>query len=117
MVKGSAAEGATRSNTEARGAGLGGVKKGSAAEGATRSNTEAYLPHPDEQLVLMPDTSTSNLCSGWVLYTQRSTSGGKTWLPVQYASARLPKYMDTWTPCEQEALGAGSKFDGTHSES
>ena len=23
---------------------------------------ETYLPHPDEQLVLMPDTSTSNLC-------------------------------------------------------
>ena len=72
---------------------------------------ETYLPHPDEQLVLMPDTSTSNLCSGWVLYTQRSTSGGKTWLPVQYASARLPRYMSTWTPCEQEAVGAVLSID------
>ena len=40
-MKGSAAEGATRSNTEAQGAGLDGAMKGSAAEGATRSNTEA----------------------------------------------------------------------------
>ena len=39
-MKGKAAEGATRSNTEARGAGLGGVVKGRAAKGATRSNTE-----------------------------------------------------------------------------
>ena len=40
-MKGSTAKGATRSNTEARGAGLSGVVKGSTAEGATRSNTEA----------------------------------------------------------------------------
>ena len=38
-MKGGAAEGATRSNTEARGVGLGGELKGGAAEGATRSNT------------------------------------------------------------------------------
>ena len=41
MVKGSTAEGATRSITEARGAGLSGEVKGSTAEGATRSITEA----------------------------------------------------------------------------
>ena len=41
MVKGSTAEGATRSITEARGAGLSGKVKGSTAEGATRSITEA----------------------------------------------------------------------------
>ena len=39
-VKGRAAEGATRSNTEAQGAGLGGAVKGRAAEGAMGSNTE-----------------------------------------------------------------------------
>ena len=85
-----------------------------AFNGATRHPEEVretYLPHPDEQLVLMPDTSTSNLCSGRVLYTQRITGEGKTWLPVQYASARPPKYMATWTPCEQEAMGsAASRF-------
>ena len=41
MLKGSTAEGATRSITEAQGAGLSGVGKGSAAGGATRSITEA----------------------------------------------------------------------------
>ena len=41
VVKGGAAESAKRSNTEARGAGLGVVVKGGAAEGAKRSNTEA----------------------------------------------------------------------------
>ena len=41
MVKGSAAEGATRSNAEAQGAGQDGARKDSAAEGVTRSNTEA----------------------------------------------------------------------------
>ena len=41
MKKGRAAEGATRSTTEARGAGLGGVLKGRAAGGVTRSTTEA----------------------------------------------------------------------------
>ena len=40
MVLGRAAEGAKRSNTEDRGAGLGGMVKGRAAEGATRSDTE-----------------------------------------------------------------------------
>ena len=41
MSKGGTAEGTTRSDTKARGAGLGGVSKGGAAEGATRSYTEA----------------------------------------------------------------------------
>ena len=72
---------------------------------------ETYLPHPDEQLVLLPDTSTSNLCSGWVLYTQRISAEGTRWLPVQYASARLPRHMATWTPCEQEAVGAVLSID------
>lgn len=60
-----------------------------------------YLPHPDEQLALMPDTSDLNLCTGWVLYAERKPDGGSpAWLPVQYASAKLSNYMSTWTPCE-----------------
>ena len=54
----------------------------------------------------MPDTSSTNLCTGWVLYTERTTKEGRTWLPVQYASAKLHRYMSSWTPCEQEAAGA-----------
>jgi hypothetical protein len=72
---------------------------------------ETYLPHPEEQLVLQPDTSSSNLCSGWVLYTQRTEGKETVWLPVQYASAKLSKYMNVWTPCEQEAVGAVLAID------
>ena len=59
------------------------------------------LPNPSEQLFLMPDTSKSNLCTGWVLYTKRDD----VLLPVQYASAKLPKYMAQWCPCELEGAG------------
>ena len=46
MKKGSAAGGATRRSTEARGAGLSAVLKGSAAEGATKNSTKAKMaPH------------------------------------------------------------------------
>ena len=49
----------------------------------------------------MPDTSTSNNCTGWVLYTERDGN----LLPVQYASAKLKSYMGSWYPCEAEAAG------------
>ena len=65
-----------------------------------------FLPRPSEQLALLPDTSKSNLCSGWVLYTQRTINGKIEWLPVQYASAKLPDYMSGWYPCELEGVGA-----------
>ena len=46
MVKGEAAEGATRSTTEARGAGLVDVEKGGAAEGATGNNDKNWWKRP-----------------------------------------------------------------------
>ena len=82
-----------------------------------------YLPKPEEQLALLPDTSTTNHCAGWVLYTQRPSSQrkGKTgthaskdgmdWLPVQYMSGKLAPYMAKWYPCEQEAVGAVMAID------
>ena len=72
---------------------------------------ETYLPHPEEQLALKPDTSDVNLCTGWVLYAKREMKEGPTWLPVQYASAKLHKYMSTWTPCEQEGVGVVLAID------
>ena len=72
---------------------------------------ETYLPRPEEQLVLKPDTSNVNLCTGWVLYTERQQKEGTVWLPVQYASAKLHKYMSTWTPCEQEGVGVVLAID------
>ena len=75
--------------------------------------TETYLPHPSEQLVLKPDTSQSDLCTGWVMYTGRVGKEGTTWLPVQFASAKLPNYMETWSPCELEGVGAVLAIDQT----
>ena len=72
-----------------------------------------YLPDPREQLVLQPDTSTSNICTGWSMYTLREIKGKTEWLPVQYASAKLAKYMATWTPCEKEGVGAVLAIDQT----
>ena len=62
---------------------------------------KTYLPTPNEQLLLLPDTMSVNPCTGWVLYTQRD---GKM-LPVTYCSAKLKSYMTNWFPCEKEAVG------------
>ena len=71
-----------------------------------------YLPRPDEQLCLMPDTSTTNHCAGWALYTRRtSNTVDFDWLPVQYMSGKLAPYMAKWSPCEQEAVGAVMAID------
>ena len=59
----------------------------------------------------MPDTSKLNLCTGWVLYTKRPSEGVDKLLPVQFASAKLPKYMSTWCPCELEGAGAVVAID------
>ena len=72
---------------------------------------ETYLPHPEEQLVLQPDTSSSDNCIGWALYTTRQTGEAAQKLPVQYASAKLPKYMEEWSPCEKEGVGAVTSID------
>ena len=82
------------------------------------------LPKPEEQLILLPDTSTDKLCAGWVLYTRRATKGkqvpdnsstppgdGFSWHPVQYMSGKLAPYMAKWSPCEQEAVGAVMAID------
>ena len=70
-----------------------------------------YFPKPEEQLCLLPDTSTTNHCAGWVLYTRRPSATGFDWLPVQYMSGKLAPYMAKWTPCEQEAVGAVMAID------
>ena len=74
--------------------------------------TATYLPKPDEQLILLPDMSTSNLCTGWVLYVKRKSDDGSHQLfPVQFAGAKLPKYMKSWYPCEQECVGVVLAID------
>ena len=72
---------------------------------------ETFLPRPHEQLYLLPDTATSTLCTGWVLYTERKGGGNVSLLPVQYASAKLHPYMATWCPCELEGVGSVLAID------
>ena len=72
---------------------------------------ETVLPQPWEQLYLLPDTSKSNLCTGWVLYTKRCSKNGDKLFPVQYASSKLEKYMATWSPCELEGVGVVLAID------
>ena len=72
-----------------------------------------FLPHPNEQLYLMPDTSKSQLCTGWVLYAERKFGEEEKLLPIQYASAKLPPYMSTWAPCELEGAGSVVAIDQT----
>ena len=62
---------------------------------------KTYLPAPNEQLVLLPDTMSVSPCTGWVLYTQRD----QKLLPVTFCSAKLKEYMVRWFPCEKEAVG------------
>ena len=62
---------------------------------------KTYLPNPEEQLILSPDTMPVPPCSGWVLYTSRDNK----LLPVTFCSAKLKEYMLRWFPCEKEAVG------------
>ena len=62
---------------------------------------KTYLPAPNEQLLLLPDTMSVSPCTGWVLYTRRD---GKL-LPVTFCSAKLKDYMVKWFPCEKEGVG------------
>ena len=68
---------------------------------------ETYIPHPDDQLVLKPDTAKVPLCTGWTLYAIVDSKE----VPVQYCSAKLPNHMANWFPCELEAVGAVLAID------
>ena len=68
---------------------------------------ETYLPHPDDQLILKPDTAKVPLCTGWTLYAIVDSKE----LPVHYCSAKLPSHMSNWFPCELEAVGAVLAID------
>ena len=68
---------------------------------------ETHLPHPNDQLVLKPDTAKVPLCTGWTLYAIVDSKE----VPVQYCSAKLPSHMANWFPCELEAVGAVLAID------
>ena len=59
-----------------------------------------YLPHPEDQLLLVVDAAKTNPGLGHTLYAIKD---GKK-LPVSFHSIKLKKPYSNWLPCELEAL-------------
>lgn len=59
-----------------------------------------YMPHPDDQLLLIPDGSQKTPGIGHVLMAIKD---GKQW-PVRFHSVKIPEHCKKWQPCEVEAL-------------
>ena len=71
------------------------------------------LPHPDEQLILMPDGARTPCGIGWALFVQRIVNGKTSLLPVQFYSAKLKPYMQKWLPCEIEGVAASMAINAS----
>ncbi len=71
------------------------------------------LPHPSEQLILMPDGARTPGGIGWALFVQRKTEGKSSLFPVQFFSAKIKPYMAKWLPCEIEGVAASLAINAT----
>ena len=70
------------------------------------------LPHPYEQLFIVPDAACKDTASkapaiGFILFVQRNSVAQ----PVMFLSWRMGESYWSWTPCELEALGASIAVD------
>ena len=59
------------------------------------------LPHPSEQLFLVPDAASRPPALGFILFVKREPPE-----PVMFVTWKLPDSYFNWTPCELEGLGA-----------
>ena len=71
------------------------------------------LPHPSEQLILMPDGARIPGGIGWALFVQRNVNNKSCLLPVQFFSAKIKPYMTKWLPCEIEGVAASLAINAT----
>ena len=71
------------------------------------------LPHPSEQLILMPDGARTPGGIGWALFVQRKLNDKPYLLPVQFYSAKIKPYMTKWLPCEIEGVAASLAINAT----
>ena len=71
------------------------------------------LPHPSEQLILMPDGARIPGGIGWALFVQRKTGDKTCLLPVQFFSAKIKPYMSKWLPCEIEGVASSLAINAT----
>ena len=51
---------------------------------------KTYLPHPEDKLILKPDTAKTKICTGWALYATKEKDDNTELIPIQYCSAKLP---------------------------
>ena len=59
------------------------------------------LPHPDEQLFIVPDAASRPPAIGFILFVQRDPPE-----PVMFVTWKLPESHWGWSPCELEGFGA-----------
>ena len=70
------------------------------------------LPHPDEQLFIVPDSCSRPPATGFILFVSRTTSEQKPIaLPVMFVSWKLSDLHWKWSPCDIEGLGTSIAVD------
>ena len=70
------------------------------------------LPHPDEQLFIVPDSCSRPPATGFILFVSRITSEQKSIaLPVMFVSWKLSDPHWKWSPCDNEGLGTSIAVD------
>ena len=60
------------------------------------------LPHPDEQLFIVPDAASRPPALGFILFVHRNPISE----PVMFVTWKLGESYWSWSPCELEGLGA-----------
>ena len=81
-------------------------------EAAQTNIHKLALPHPDEQLFIVPDSCSRPPASGFILFVSRINSEQKPIaLPVMFVSWKLSDLHWKWSPCEIEGLGASMAVD------
>ena len=70
------------------------------------------LPHPDEQLFIVPDSCSRPPATGFILFVSRTSSEQKPIaLPVMFVSWKLSDLHWKWSPCDIEGLGTSIAVD------
>ena len=66
-----------------------------------------YLPHPSEELVIIPDAASNTPGVGHTLFAVKD----KALLPVRFHSSKLSEQCSKWSPCEVEALSLANAIE------
>ena len=66
-----------------------------------------YLPHPSDQLVIIPDAASCAPGVGHILFAVKD----QALLPVRYHSSKLSEQCSKWSPCEVEALSLANAIE------